>query len=200
MNQKGKEMHDLLKADMPELSCIDNCPFCELDSLEGGEYMSDKIYNQETFDALVAAARSESAQEAKEAVSEELAAIRASLEEKEEALDAANQRIETLESEKEAQAEEIRLAALADERALKVAEVTKFSDEQVAERKAGWALLSEEAFAQVLTDFTAVAEIAQGEAGKPKSNFSALRETAGSKGTDLSRLRDVLAASGKLRA
>ena len=114
---------------------------------------------------------------------------------------AAEGRVAELEAEEETRAEEARVAILADERAEQVAEVTEFSEEQLDERKANWAGMSEEAFAQVLADFEAATESASnketGTKNKKKvesSAFTGTRETAGDEGSELGTLRTMLAS------
>lgn len=198
----GQEEHDRLKAELPAGSCIQDCPFCADTQIASKEdkVSDEKIYDQVTLDALLASARSEAAQEAKTATATELAEVQASLEAKDEALVAANAKIEELEGQIAKTAEDAQLADLAEERASKVAEVTAFTEQQVNERKASWAEMGEEAFAQMLVDFKSVTENAKAvkvdDKKPPVTKFNATRETAGDKGTDLERLKGFLAVSG----
>ena len=201
----GKELHDKLREELPDgTSCIGDCPFCteqpEVASDEE-EKVSDKVYDEETLQALLASARVTAAEEARVEADKQIAELEATIAEKDVSLEAAKARNEELEGEINEAAEAARLAELADERASQVTEVTEFSEKHVAERKAAWALMSEEEFAQVLVDFKAITETAKGSDGKPpKSTLDATRETAGDTGSDTERLRDTLggflAASG----
>lgn len=198
-----KELHDKLRAELPATaSCIQDCPFCaETESSSKETKVSDKVYTQEALDALLADARSKAAEEARAETDKALAEVQAQLADKEAALDTATSRVEELENEISKRDEEARLAEIADERAAKVAEVTDFSDDQIEQRKATWAAMSEEAFESVLADFKAVTESAKAHSDKgddkkpPASKFSGTRETAGEAGTDTKRLRDFLMAS-----
>lgn len=202
----GQELHDRLKAELPEGSaCVDDCPYCATDPkapLEGGGKVSDKVYDQETLDTLLADARAKAAEEARSEADKELAEVQSKLTEKDAALEKAEAKIEELEGEIAERDRKVKLDEVAEERAAKVAEVTDFSEDQIEERKSGWAELSEEAFTTLLEDFKAVTESAKatgdkdGEKKPPKSKFSGERETAGKQGTDTSRLREFFAASG----
>lgn len=202
--QADKELHDKLKAELPEsASCIDNCPFCAEteQSSEGEEKVSDnKVYTQEALDALLADARTKAAEEARAEADKALAEVQAQLTERESALEAATSRLEELQGEIEKRDEDARLAQVAEERAEKVSEVTDFTEEQIDERKAVWASLTDEAFASVLADFKTATESAKAHGGSgsgklPASKFEATRETAGGAGTDTKRLREFLMAS-----
>ncbi len=199
----GQELHDMLRADLPDgASCIDDCPFCaknpEIASRRKEEKVSDKVYDQEAVDALLASARSKASEEAREDADKRIAELEATLVEKDETLATANAKVEELEGKIEADAETARLDALADERSLKVADVTEFSEEYLAERKAAWASQSEDEFAKTLKDFEAITETAKAGPRKPpkSTKIDPTRETAGDHGTDVNRLRDFLSVSG----
>jgi DNA repair exonuclease SbcCD ATPase subunit len=198
----GQELHDKLRAELPDgASCISDCPFCatpEVASEHEEVKVSDKLYDQEAVDALLANARSKASEEAREEADKRIAELEALLVEKDEALATASAHSEELEGKIEADAENARLAVLADERSLKVAEVTEFSDEYLAERKAAWAGQSEDEFTQTLTDFKAITETAKAAGVKPPKSviIDPTRETAGANGTDTNRLREFLSASG----
>lgn len=204
IGMNGQELHDLLRADLPDgASCMDDCPFCakspEVASRRKEEKVSDKVYDQEAVDALLASARSKASEEALVDADKQVAALEATIAEKDEALTTANAKVEELEGKIEADAEKARLDALADERALQVAEATEFSEDYLAERKAAWADLDEEAFAKTLADFEAITETAKASGGKkpPKTTrIDPTRETAGDQGTDVNRLREFLSVSG----
>lgn len=197
----GQEEHDRLRAELPAGSvCIADCPYCALpEEASKEEKVSEKVYDQQTLDTLLADVRSKAAQEAKAETAAELAELQAMLEEKSEALVAAEAKVEALESAIAEREEQARLAILADERASQVAEVTAFTEQQIDERKAAWAEMSEDAFALLLTDFRTVTESARAlkedPADPPASAFSTTRETAGAKGTDMERLRTFLAVA-----
>lgn len=201
----GRELHDMLRADLPEdAACLSDCPFCaekpEVASHEE-ENVSDKVYDQEAVDALLSAARNKAAEEASVEADKRIAELEATLAEKDEALETANAKIEELEGKINDAAEAARLAELADERASQVAKVTKFSEEHVAERKEAWAKMGDDEFAQMLKDFEEVTENASksdddDDAGDPPKsrNLDGSRETAGSKGSNINRLREYLGA------
>lgn len=196
-----QELHDKLRAELPEgAACIDDCPYCadppKAPSKE--EDVSEKVYDQETLDTLVADARSKAAEEARTEADKALAAAQAQITEKDAALVTAQARIEELEGDIAKRDEESRLATVAEERALKVAEVTDFSEDQIKERKAGWAAMDDTSFAAMLADFKAVTESAKAQGDKDgkkpiTSKFDGTRETAGKSGTDVSKLRELFA-------
>lgn len=199
----GQELHDRLRAELPEdAACVSDCPFCaekpEVASRQE-ENVSDKVYDQESVDALLSNARDKAAEEARVDADRQIAELEATLKEKDEALAAANAKVEELEGEIKAAAEAARLAELADERASQVMEVTEFSEEHVAERKEAWARMSDDEFASVLKDFEEITESAsRHDDGKPPKSpkLDPVRETAGKKGSDINRLRDYLSVSG----
>lgn len=202
----GQEEHDRLKAELPETAeCVADCPYCA-DSREKASKEENKVsepnakvYDQESVDALLESARSKAAEEARSQSETELAEAQTALKAKEEELEAANAKIEELEGQIEERDEKERLDALADERAEKVAEVTEFSEEQISERKEGWAKMSEEDFDALLGDFKAVTESASANGGgkneqkPPKSKIDGTRETAGSHGTDTESVKKFFA-------
>jgi len=202
---EGQELHDKLRAELPEdAACINDCPFCadklEKASKEGHVSENAKVFDQETVDSLLEAARSKAADEARSAADEELAAAQAALAEKDTELTDANAKVEELETEITSRDEKVRLDELADERSGQVAEVTKFSDEQLDERKAGWAKLGDDDFATVLADLKEVSESAEKAAAtpgkKPKVPATQLdgdRETAGDAGTDMEVVKSFFA-------
>ena len=192
----GQAEHDRLKAELPETAeCVADCPYCA-DSREKASKEENKVsepntkvYDQESVDALLESARSKAAEEARSETETELAEAKAALTAKEEELTAANTKVEELEGQIEERDEKERLDTLADERAEKVTEVTEFSEEQISERKEGWAKMSEEDFNALLGDFKAVTESASANGGgkggenktpkTPKSRIDGTRETAG---------------------
>jgi hypothetical protein len=206
----GRQEHDRLRAELPEGStCISNCPYCAEDArsrekASKEEKVSDgnKVYDQETVDALLESARSKAAEEARAEAEDELTEAQATIAKKDEELEAANKQNEELQAEIDKRDEEARLAELAEERKSKVAEVTDLTEEQLDEHKAAWAKMSEEDFDVRLAELKAVTESAKAsseEKGKektPKSKFDSTRETAGKEGTDTERMRSFLMGSG----
>lgn len=199
----GQELHDMLRADLPDgASCMNDCPFCakipEVASQRKEDKVSDKIYDQEAVDALLASACSKASEEAREEADKQIASLEATLVEKDETLTTANAKVEKLEGKIEDDAEQARLDTLADERALQVAKVTEFSEDYLAERKAAWASQSEEDFVKTLADFEAITETAKVSTKKPpkSTKIDTTRETAGEQGTDVNRLREFLSVSG----
>jgi hypothetical protein len=198
---EGQELHDKLREGLPEgADCLDDCPYHadkpEKASKEGQVSDNAKVFDQETVDSLLDAARSKAADEARAEMADELTAAKDALEAKDEELTKAEAKVASLESENTEREDKARLDELADERSDKVAEVTKFSAEQLEERKAGWAKLDEDNFETVLADLKEVsesAEKAKGEGGKPKIPKTKLegdRETAGNTGTDTEQLKN----------
>ena len=119
-----------------------------------------------------------------------MAAAATALEENKAELTKAEAEVEKLNDANTEREETSRIAELADERSDQVKEVTKFSDEQLAERKEGWAKMEDSAFEALLADLKEVSESAESastEKGKtkvPKSKLEISRETAGKNGTD----------------
>lgn len=198
---EGQALHDKLREGLPEgAECLDDCPYHadkpEKASKEGHVSENAKVFDQETVDSLLEAARSKAADEARTEVADELVTAKDALEAKDEELTKATAEIESLKSANTEREEKARLAELADERSEKVAEVTKFSDEQLEERKAGWAELDEDNFESVLADLKEVSEAAEQPEGDgkkpkiPKTKLEADRETAGETGTDKERLEN----------
>lgn len=204
----GRQEHDRLKAELPEGSaCIANCPYCAEDArnqeeASKEEKVSDgnKVYDQETVDALLESARSKAAEEARAESEDQLAEAQATIAKKDEELEAANKQNEELQSEIDKRDEEARLAEIAEERKSQVAEVTDLTEEQLDEHKAAWAKMSDEDFEARLAELKAVTESAKASGddddnkGKkpPKSKLDGTRETAGNTGTDTERLRSFL--------
>lgn len=195
----GKELHDELRAELPDSACIDNCPYCtevEEASSKEEEQVSDKVYDQATLDALLADARTKAADDARAEADTQLAELQATLAERDTALAAVQAEVENLKTEIAEREEAERLATLAEERAAKVADVTAFSEEQIEERKETWAGMTEEAFEATLADLKAVTESAKahgnGNNKLPKTTVNGTRETAGETGTDFAGLRTLL--------
>lgn len=202
----GQEEHDKLKAELPESAqCVADCPFCadtrEKASKEEKVSENEKVYDQVTVDTLLEAARSKAAEEARSENETALAQAQAALTEKDEALTAANARIEELEGQIADRDEQERIAKVADERASEVAEVTDLTEQQLEELKAGWAKMSDEDFEARKAELKAVTESAKAHSDPkkkdskiPASKLDGTRETAGSQGTDTERLRSFLGA------
>lgn len=201
----GQAEHDKLRAELPESAeCVADCPYCadsrEQASKEEKVSGNEKVYDQESVDALLESARSKAAEEARSEADTELAEAKAALTAKEEELAAAQARVEELTGQIEERDEQERLHTLAEERAAKVTEVTKFSEEQISERKEGWAKMSDEDFDTLLNDFKAVTESASsnGDGGEgrkpktPKSKLDGTRETAG-ESTDTDAVKNFFA-------
>lgn len=201
----GRQEHDRLRAELPEESqCIANCPYCVEDARsrekasKEEKVSTEKVYDQETVDALLESARSKAAEEAREDAEKELAEAQATIAKKDEELETANARVEELESEKEARAEAERLADLAEERKSKVAEVTDLTEEQLDEHKTAWASMSDEDFDVRLAELKAVTESAKASSEEkkpktPKSKLDPTRETAGKEGTDTESVKKFFA-------
>ena len=205
---EGQALHDKLREGLPEgAECLDDCPYCpdkpEKASKEGHVSDNAKVFDQETVDSLLDAARLKAADEARAEVADELTTAKEALTEKEEELTKATAEVESLKSANEEREETARIEELADERSEKVAEVTKFSEEQLEERKAGWAKLDEDDFDTVLADLKEVSESAENASkddgkGKkpkvPKTKLEIERETAGDDaGTETEVVRDFFA-------
>jgi hypothetical protein len=197
---EGQELHDKLREGLPEgADCLDDCPYHadkpEKASKEGQVSDNAKVFDQETVDSLLDAARSKAADEARAEVADELAEAKDALEAKDEELTKAEAKVASLESENTEREDKARLDELADERSAQVAEVTKFSEEQLEERKAGWAGLDDDNFATVLADLKEVSETAEkakepsGKPKVPKTKLEGDRETAGNTGTDTEQLK-----------
>lgn len=203
----GQVEHDKLKAELPESAqCVADCPFCadtrEKASKEEKVSENNKVYDQDTVDTLLEAARSKAAEEARSENESALAQAQAALTEKDEAVATANARIEELEGEIKDRDEQARIAELSDLRASEVAEVTDLSEEQLEQLKVGWAKMSDEDFAARKAELQAVTESAKahgdGKKKEPKvpdSKLDGTRETAGSTGTDTERLKAFFGAS-----
>lgn len=201
---EGQELHDQLRKGLPEgADCLDDCPYCpikpEKASKEGHVSENAKVFDQETVDSLLDAARSKAADEARAEVADELATAKDALEAKDEEFTKATAEVESLKSANTEREEKARIEELADERSEKVAEVTKFSEEQLEERKAGWAKLDDDDFETVLADLKEVSETAENakDDGKkpkvPQSKIGAVRETAGDAGSDTEVVKDFFA-------
>ncbi len=198
---EGQALHDKLRKGLPEgAECLDDCPYHadKPEKASTGGKVSDnaKVFDQETVDSLLDAARAKAADEARAEVADELATAKGDLEAKDEELTKAEAKVASLESENTEREEKARLDELADERSAQVAEVTKFSDEQLDERKAGWAGLDEDNFESVLADLKEVSEAAEKPEGDgkkpkiPKTKLDGDRETAGKTGTDTERVKE----------
>ncbi len=203
---EGQELHDKLRKGLPEgADCLDECPYCpdkpEKASKEGHVSENAKVFDQETVDSLLDAARSKAADEARAEVADELTAAKEALEAKDEEFTKATAEVESLKSANTEREEKIRIEELADERSEKVAEVTNFSEEQLEERKAGWAKLDDDHFETVLADLKEVSESAEKasqENGKkkpkvPATKLEGTRETAGKAGTDTEVVKNFFA-------
>jgi len=155
--------------------------------------VSDKVYDQATLDALLADARSKASEEAKAQASEEIADLKAKLQEAESERDKAKAEVEELQK----KVTELETEKLEDERAKLIKDATDLSDEKIAERKSAWAKMDEDAFYSMLEDMKATREAAASGKSKPKEeqkppsseDLDGTRETAGEEGTDLEKLR-----------
>ncbi len=202
---EGQELHDQLRKGLPDgAECLDDCPYCpdktEKASKEGHVSDNAKVFDQETVDSLLDAARKKAADEARAEVADELTTAKEALEAKDEEFTKATAEVESLKSANTEREEKARIEELADERSKQVAEVTKFSDEQLEERKAGWAKLDDDDFETVLADLKEVSESAEKskDDGKnkprvPKTKLEASRETAGDAGSDTEVVKEFFA-------
>jgi hypothetical protein len=202
---EGQELHDQLRKGLPDgAECLDDCPYCpdktEKASKEGTVSENAKVFDQETVDSLLDAARKKAADEARAEVADELTAAKEALEAKDEEFTKATAEVESLKSANTEREEKARIEELADERSKQVAEVTKFSEEQLEERKAGWAKLDDDDFETVLADLKEVSESAEKakDDGKnkskvPKTKLDASRETAGDAGSDTEVVKNFFA-------
>lgn len=202
---EGQELHDQLRKGLPDgAECLDDCPYCpnktEKASKEGTVSDNAKVFDQETVDSLLDAARKKAADEARAEVADELTAAKEALEAKDEEFTKATAEVEGLKSANTEREEKARIEELADERSKQVAEVTKFSEEQLEERKAGWAKLDDDDFETVLADLKEVSESAEKskDDGKnkskvPKTKLDANRETAGDAGSDTEVVKEFFA-------
>lgn len=182
-----KELHDKLLGEMPQGAKHekDTCPFCNVEYASNGGDMADKLYDQEQVDSLVTAAVDKTVSEGKADFDKELASVRAELTQATEESDKAKAELVSLREDIDEKEEAERLALLADERAASVKEVTSFTDDELAERKERWSLMSEDEFALTLTDFKAIATAATESSTKkvekktaPSSKLSGAREKA----------------------
>lgn len=182
-----KELHDKLLGEMPQGAKHekDTCPFCNVEYASNGGDMADKLYDQEQVDSLVTAAVDKTVSEGKADFDKELASVRAELAQATEESDKAKAELVSLREDIDEKEEAERLALLADERAASVKEVTSFTDDELAERKERWSLMSEDEFALTLTDFKAIATAATESSTKkvekktaPSSKLSGAREKA----------------------
>lgn len=182
-----KAIHDFLLEHKPEEASHDlaECPFCndlEIAS-SGGQHMSDSIYNQTQVDSLVAAAVDKTVGEVTTELDKELVLVRADLEQAKEEISARDVEIESLKAEIATRDEAMRLDSVGDERATLVAAVTSFSDDELANRKARWAAMSDEDFSEILNDFKAINESAsvsdnEEKEKEPVTAVDLTRETA----------------------
>lgn len=160
-----KSIHDFLLEHKPEEASHDvtSCLFCnglEIASSGGQQHMSDSIYSQEQVDSLVAASVDKTVGEVTTELDKDIVQIRAELEQAKETITAQDAEIETLKTDIADRDEASRLAEMGDERAALVADVTSFTDEELAQRRARWAAMSEEDFVETLADFKAINESA----------------------------------------
>jgi hypothetical protein len=187
-----KALHDKLLGEKPDGAEHEAsaCPFCNVEkaSMEEKKMADEKLYDQTQLDSLVSAAVEKAVGELKEAHDKELVAVRAELAQATEDLEKASADAEILRAEAAEKAEAEKLRVLGDERAARVEEVASFTDEELGERKARWAAMSDEDFEQTLRDFAAIATAAKNSSEEsvekkklPESKFGQEREEASDK-------------------
>lgn len=158
-----------------------NCPFCTSKQVASSqeEEVSEKLYNQEQLDALVASSVEKATTELRASVDAETLALNERLENAEKALAERDAKIADLEAVIAEREEQDRLNTLADERARLVKAAVNFDDEQIASRKLFWAKMPDEAFASYLEDMKAVRSSASDKKDDiPESEFDGTREVA----------------------
>lgn len=182
-------MHDWLLQRKPEGASHDpsTCAMCTEKASKEEKNVSDSTLTQEQHKSLLESAVSDAVAAAKAEVDAEILRLNELLEEAKTSLAAKEEEIATLKTSIEERDEAERLEALANERVQKVAEVASFSDEQVKARREDWAEMSEEAFEKYLGDLEAVAKAAvetKDTDELPGTDFDGTRETAGEDDTD----------------
>ena len=180
-------MHDWLLQRKPEGASHDplTCVMCTEKASKEEKNVSDSTLTQEQHLSLLETAVSDAVAAAKAEADAEILRLNEQLEEASTALASANEEIATLKATIEERDEAERLEALANERVQKVAEVASFSEEQVEARRMDWAEMSEEAFGKYVEDLGAVAKAVEAKSDDlPDTDFDGTRETAGEDDTD----------------
>ena len=192
MDVDEQALHDLLLANKPEGAEHDAkaCAFCTAAASlkEEGKVTDQAIFTQEQHDALLASAVEKAKEEAVASADAEILTLNEQLEAAKGELEKTSTHVAELEADIAARDEAAELEKLAGERVAAVKAVANFTDEQIDERKASWAKMSEEAFASYLEDIQVVAKAAteqkDEEDGPPKTSFDGTRATAGEEGTE----------------
>lgn len=183
-----KELHDGILAKAPKGFEHDasSCTYCkEVASQQEDKVSENKIYDQETVDALLTAKVEEAVAAASAKLTSELEEFRTGNAELTSKLEERDEEVSKLKEDIEKREEASRLEELADARAAKMKEADVFSDEQIEERKLDWAALEEDAFDGLLKDYTIVLETAAKHQKKtPSTKLDGTRETAGDEGSE----------------
>ncbi len=188
-------VHDLLLANKPDGAEHDplSCAFCTSKaSKEEEDEVTDAVFTAEQHEQLLASAIEEARQEAVATADAEILTLNEQLEAAKAQLTEKDTTITELETNISDRDETVRLEELAGERVAAVKAVANFTDEQIDERKASWAKMSEEDFAAYLEDIQVVAKAAVEKKtdGPPKTKFDGTRATAGEDGTETKALQE----------
>ena len=188
-----QRIHDLLLANKPDGAEHDplSCAFCTNKASEEEEDdVTDAVFTKEQHEQLLASAIEEARTEAVASADAEILTLNEQLDAAKATLEEQTTAITELETNISDRDEEVRLNELAGERVAAVKAVANFTDEQIDERKASWAKMSEEDFAAYLEDIQVIAKAAVEKKtdDPPKTKFDGTRATAGEDGTEGSAL------------
>lgn len=187
-------VHDLLLANKPDGAEHDptSCAFCTKKASEEEEDdVTDAVFTTEQHEALLASAIEEASKAAVATADAEILTLNEQLDAAKAQLEEQTTKVTELETTISDRAEEVRLEELAGERVAAVKAVANFTDEQVEERKASWAKMSEEDFEAYLADIQVIAKAAvEKKTETPKTKFDGTRATAGEAGTETEALQE----------
>lgn len=191
---ENQVVHDWLLKHKPETANHDAkaCSFCsDKASNEEEKVAEEKIFTQEQYEQLLAAAVEKAVAEATTKMDGEVLTLNDQLKALEESVKEKDEKIDELQKANEERDENDRLATLGTERVDLVKAKANFSDEQIQARKDAWAKMSEEDFKAYLDDIELVAKASEKKSGPPPSKFDGTRESA-HEGTELEALKALL--------
>ncbi len=188
-------VHDLLLANKPDGAEHDplSCAFCTNKASEEEEDdVTDAVFTTEQHEALLASAIEEASKAAVATADAEILTLNEQLDAAKAQLEEQTTKVTELETTISDRAEVVRLEELAGERVAAVKAVANFTDEQIDDRKASWAKMSEEDFEAYLADIQVVAKAAVEKKTDvpPKTKFDGTRATAGEAGTETGALQE----------
>lgn len=195
MDVTTQVLHDWLLENKPDDAAHPtDCPMCAIQASKEESVSADAAtltqeQHAQLLDSAVQKAKTDAAAEAKASADAEVLHLNEQLEEAQKALAEKDEEIASLKATIEERDEAERLATVASERIEQVKAVASFTDEQIAARRDAWAQMEEGSFAAYLDDLKTVAAVKKSDDGQPpKTKLDGTRDTAGEEGTEKSAM------------